>query len=138
MALVGDDAGHVAALADADQDLLRGKRSLGDAAEPLKAEEAVRLDLAHDKAELIHMRKQHYARPRPHLPGAVAIRLPRTSVLVPRPRARISLAILRLTRPSCPLRPGMVISSRVSALIRSRDGKLTGMVSALSPNGRAT
>ena len=64
VALVGDDAGHVAPHADADQNLLRGERALWHASEPLKAHQAVRLDLADDETELVHVGKQHHARPR--------------------------------------------------------------------------
>ena len=62
VALVGDDARHVAALADAEEHRLRRQRLLRHAAEPLDADQPVRLDLPHDQPELVHVREQHDAR----------------------------------------------------------------------------
>ena len=63
VALVADDCADVAALANADEKLLRGERPLRHAAETLEPEEPVRLDFADDESELVHMREEHHARP---------------------------------------------------------------------------
>ena len=63
VALVADDCADVAALADADEKLLRGERPLGDAPESLKPEEPARLDFPDDESELVHMGEQHHAWP---------------------------------------------------------------------------
>ena len=62
MALVGDDAGDIPPLADAKDNRLRRQRLFGHAAEALHPHQAVRLDFADDKAELVHMGKEHHAR----------------------------------------------------------------------------
>ena len=72
--------GHVAALADAEEHRLRRQRLLRHAAEPLDADQPVRLDLAHDEAELVHVREEHHARRALRRPSSVAIRLPSRSV----------------------------------------------------------
>ena len=63
VALVGDDGANVAALGDADQNLLRRQRALRDAAHSFKTDETARFDFANDEAELIHMREKHHCRP---------------------------------------------------------------------------
>src|ERR1700722_2202313 len=63
VALVADDCADIASLADTDEKLLRGERPFGDAAEPLKPDESVRLDFAYDESELVHVGQQHHAWP---------------------------------------------------------------------------
>ena len=63
VALVADDRGDVAALANADEKLLRGERPFRDAAETLEPDESARLDFPNDESELVHMREQHHAWP---------------------------------------------------------------------------
>ena len=61
MALVGDDAGNVPPVADAEEHGLRRERLLRHAAEALDPDQPIRLDLADDEAELIHMGEEHDA-----------------------------------------------------------------------------
>src|ERR1700677_665303 len=63
VALVADDRADVAALANADEKLLRGERSFRDPAETLEPEEPGSLDFADDESKLVHMREQHHAWP---------------------------------------------------------------------------
>ena len=63
MALVANDRADVAALPNADEKLLRGERSFGDAAETLEPEEPGSLDFPDDESELVHVGEQHHAWP---------------------------------------------------------------------------
>ena len=69
VALVADDRPDVAALANADEKLLRGERSFRDPAETLESEEPARLDFPDDESELVHMGEEHDARPSRIAPG---------------------------------------------------------------------
>ena len=61
VALVADHRADVAALPNADEKLLRGKRPFRDSAETLKPDESARLDFPDDESELVHVGEQHHA-----------------------------------------------------------------------------
>ena len=125
VALVADDCADVASLANADEKLLRGERPFGDA--PSRSS---RMNPPASTFRTTNPSWSMWANSitlgRLGSPSAVAIRLPSRSVVVVRPKPAISAARRRRTRPSCPLRPGISMSSIVSARSRSRDGPAPG------------
>ena len=116
-----------------------GEGTLRHAAEALDAHEPVRLDLAHDEAELVHMGEEHDA-------WRVAVALDRGDEVAEPVRLRLQAipsstsARRRRTRPSWPDSPGMSISSQSKARMRSFGASYSSSAAVsrpwLSPSAR--